>query len=142
MAVYFDDWVVYNLLKEHVKWLSLMLEWCRQIQLALNVKKCIFSTPIGILLGHLMCKEGIKVNLAQINVILDLKPPINPKQVRSFLEHTIYYRKFIRHYSDITFPMEELLRASVPFIWNKECTKSFETLKKKLINAPILRFLD
>lgn len=38
--------------------------------------------------------------------------------------------------------MEELLKINVPFIWNKECTKSSKTLKKRLIEAPILRFHD
>lgn len=79
MVVYFDDWTIYNLLKEHVKWLRLMLERCRQIQLALNIKKCIFSTPIGILIGHVVCKDGIKVDITKIKVILDLKTPVNPK---------------------------------------------------------------
>ena len=50
MGVYFDDWKIYNMMKDHIKWLRLMLERCRQIHLSLNIKKCIFSTPIGILL--------------------------------------------------------------------------------------------
>ena len=54
-------------------------------------------TPIGILLGHVVCKDGIKVDFAKIKIIFDLKPPINPKQVRVLLGHTWYYRKFIRH---------------------------------------------
>lgn len=74
MVVYFDEWIVYNLLKEHVKWLHLMLECCRQIKLASNIKKFIFDTPIGILLGNAVCKEGIKVYLEKIKVILNLKP--------------------------------------------------------------------
>ena len=72
-------------------------------------KKCIFLTPIGILLGHIVCKEGIKVDFAKIKIILELKPSVNPKQVRVLLVHTGYYRKFIRHYSDMTYPLEELL---------------------------------
>ena len=103
------------MLKDHIKWLRLMLEICRQIQLSLNIKKCIFATPIGILLGHAVFKEGIKVDISKIKVIIDLKPPINPKQIRIFLGITGYYRKFIRHYSDITYPMEELLRIDVPY---------------------------
>ena len=117
-----------------------MLERCRQIQLSLNIKKCIFSTPIGKLLGHVVCKDGIKVYLAEIKVILDLKPPINPKKVRTFLGHIRHYIKFIRHYLNITYPMEEILKINNPFIWNQECTKSFKTLKNKLVKAPILRF--
>ena len=65
MVVCFDDWTIYSTLKDHCKWLRIMLERCRQIQLSLNIKKCIFLTPIGILLGHIVCKEGIKVDFAK-----------------------------------------------------------------------------
>ena len=115
MAVYFDDWTIYSTLKDNCKWLRLMLERCRQIQLSLNIKKCIFVTPIGILLGQIVCKEGIKVHFAKIKIILDLKPPINPKQVRVLLGHIGYYRKFITYYSDMTYPLEELLREDQEF---------------------------
>ena len=106
MAVYFDDWAIYSTLKDHCKWLRLMLERCQQIQLSLNIKKCIFLTHIGILLGHIICKEGIKVGFAKIKIILLLKPLMNPKQVRVLLGHTRYYRKFIRHYLYMTYPFE------------------------------------
>ena len=36
-------------------------------------KKCIFATPIGILLGNVVYKQGSKVDLAKIKVILDIK---------------------------------------------------------------------
>ena len=65
---------------------------------------------LEILLGHIVCKEGIKVDFAKIKIILDLKPPVNPKQVRILLGHIGYYRKFIRHYSDMTYLLEELLK--------------------------------
>ena len=110
MDVYFDDWTIYSMLKYDCKCLRLMLERCRKIQLSLNIKKCIFVTPIGILLGHIVCKEGIKVDFTKIKIILDLKPPVNPKQVRILLGHTCYYRKLIWHYSDMTCPLEELLK--------------------------------
>ena len=72
MAVYFDDWKIYSMLKDHCKWIRLMLERWRQIQLSINIRKCIFLTPIGILLGHIVCKEGIKVDFAKIKIILEL----------------------------------------------------------------------
>ena len=89
-----------------------------------------------------MCKEGIKVDIAKIKVIVDLKAPINAKQIRIFLGHTSYYRKFIRQYSDITYPLEEFLRAEIPYIWENECQQAFELLKRKLVETPILKFLD
>ena len=73
------------------------------------------------LLGHVVYKEGIKVDIAKIKVIIDLRPPINPKKIRIFLGHTGYYRKFIRHYLDITYPMDELFRIDVMFHCTEEC---------------------
>jgi hypothetical protein len=75
MVVYFDDWTIYILLINHIQWLRLMLEHCRQIQLSLNIRKRILATPIGILLGQIVCKYGVKVDIAEIKIILDLKPP-------------------------------------------------------------------
>jgi hypothetical protein len=48
MAVYFDEYTIYNILKYHIEWLRMMMEICQEIQLSLNIKKCIFTTPIGI----------------------------------------------------------------------------------------------
>ena len=81
-----------------------------------------------------------KGRLCQNKIILDLKPPINPKQVRVLLGHTGYYRKFIRHYSDMTYPLEELLKDDQDFIWTEEWQISFDKLKRKLVEAPILKF--
>ena len=74
-------------------------------------------TPIGILLGNIVCKEGIKIDFAKIKIILDLKPLVNPKQLRVLLGHTGYYKKFIRYYSDMTYLLEELLREDKEFNW-------------------------
>jgi hypothetical protein len=56
IEVYLDDWTVYNLLKKYVEVLRLMLERCRQCQISLNIKKCIFVTLFVILLGYMVCK--------------------------------------------------------------------------------------
>jgi hypothetical protein len=119
-----------------------MLERCRQIQLSLNIRKCIFSTPIGILVGHVVYKEGPMVNMEKINMILDIKPPLNKKKIKILLGHTRYYRKFICHYSTITFPIDDLLQNDVEFTWSQDCEESFEFLKNKLVESPILKFRD
>ena len=42
----------------------------------------------------------------------------------------------------MTYPLEELLKEDQEFEWTEECDASFDTLKKKLVEAPILQFLD
>jgi hypothetical protein len=88
LEVYLDDWTVYSLLKNHVEVLRLMLERCRQCQISLNIKKCIFGTPFGILLGHIVCKQGLLVDPAKIAVIVNLPAPKTVRQLRAMLGHT------------------------------------------------------
>jgi hypothetical protein len=54
IEVYMDDWIVYNLLKEHVGLLRLMFDICREFPISLNLRKCIFCVPHGNLLGHIV----------------------------------------------------------------------------------------
>ena len=97
-------------LVDHVEVLRLILERCRQCHISLNINKCIFKTPFGILLGHIVCKQGLLVDPSKIAIIVDLQPPTSVKQLRTVLGHTSYYRKFIKGYAQITAPMEKLLK--------------------------------
>jgi hypothetical protein len=118
MEIYFDDWTTYILLKYHIQWIRMLLERCRKILLSLTIEKCIFSTPICILLGYIIFKHKIKFDMDKIKFILDLKPPVNKKQTKIFIGHTEYYQKFIQHYSHITFPINELLKKEDEFYWS------------------------
>ena len=51
-------------------------------------------------------------------------------------------QKIIRYYLDITSLLEELLKVNVEFKWNVKCNESFEIIKKKIVQASILRLLD
>ena len=99
LEVYLNDWTVYSFLKEHVEVLRQMLERCRQRQISLNIKKCIFRTPFWILLGRIVCKQGLLVDPAKIAVIVNLPPLKTVCQLRETLGHTGYYRKFIKGYA-------------------------------------------
>jgi hypothetical protein len=83
LEVYLDDWTVFSLLKDHIETLRLMLDRCRQYHISLNLKKCIFCTPFGILLGHVVCKQGLLVDPAKIAVIVNFPPPESVRQVEN-----------------------------------------------------------
>jgi hypothetical protein len=99
LEVYLDDWTVFSLLKDHIEVLRIMLDRCRQCHISLNLKKCIFCAPFGILLGHVVCKQGLLVDPTKIAVILDLEPPTSVRKLRETLGHTGYYRNFIKGYA-------------------------------------------
>jgi hypothetical protein len=140
LEVYLDDWTIFILLKDHVEVLRLMLDRCRQCQISLNIKKCIFNAPFGILLGYVVCKQGMLVDPAKIVVIVNLPPPKSVRQLRATLGHTRYYRNFIKRYAQITMPMEKLLKKDIKFQWNDECQQSLDILKEKMVTTPILVF--
>jgi hypothetical protein len=93
----------------------------------------------GVVLGHHVSSEGIKVDPAKIEVIIRLPPPKTQKEVRRFLGHARYYQQFIENFTKIVAPMFGLLIKDVDFVWTEQCQTAFETLKAKLSVAPVLR---
>ena len=70
--------------------------------------------------------------------IKDWPPPKNVSELRSFHGLASFYRRFIPNFSTIAAPLNELVKKGVVYKWGKDQEKDFETLKQKLINAPLL----
>nr|GEV81564.1 reverse transcriptase domain-containing protein [Tanacetum cinerariifolium] len=92
----------------------------------------------GIVLGHKISKQGIKVDKAKVDVITKLPHPTTVKGIRSFLGHADFYRRFIKDFSKIARPRTRLLEKDTSFFFSKECVEAFQTLKRKLTEDPIL----
>nr|GEW19365.1 reverse transcriptase domain-containing protein [Tanacetum cinerariifolium] len=82
--------------------------------------------------------SGIEVDRDKVDVLAKLPHPTTVKGVRSFLGHAGFYRRFIQDFSKISRPMTHLLEKNTSFIFSEDCIKAFQTLKKKLTEAPIL----
>ncbi|GJT93600.1 reverse transcriptase domain-containing protein [Tanacetum coccineum] len=108
------------------------------IEKTMEVEKSHFMVKEGIVLGHKIYKSGIKVDRAKVDVIAKLPHPTTVKGVRSFLGHAGFYRRFIQDFLKIARPMTHLLEKETPFFFSKKCIESFNTLKRKLTEAPIL----
>eukprot|EP00253_Pinus_taeda_P033350 PITA_33350 len=89
-------------------------------------------------LGHVVSKEGITVDLEKIRAIMEWAAPKNVDEVRSFMGLVGYYRRFIRNFSYITYPITSLQRKDKKFEWTTECEDSFEKIKTLLKHAPVL----
>nr|GEY20216.1 reverse transcriptase domain-containing protein [Tanacetum cinerariifolium] len=139
MEVFMDDFSVFrNSFENSLSRLDKMLQRCEDTNLSLNWEKSHFMVKEGIVLGHKISKNGIEVNRAKVDVIAKLPHPTTVKGVRSFLGHAGFYRRFIQDFSKISRPMTHLLEKNTPFIFFEDCIKAFQTLKKKLTEAPIL----
>nr|GEZ20673.1 reverse transcriptase domain-containing protein [Tanacetum cinerariifolium] len=115
-----------------------MLQRCKDTNLSLNWEKSHFMVKKGIILGHKISKNETEVDKAKIDAIDKLPHPTTVKGVQSFLSHAGFYRRFIQDFSKISRPMTHLLEKNTPFIFSEDCIKAFQTLKKKLTEAPIL----
>ncbi|RVW86174.1 Retrovirus-related Pol polyprotein from transposon 17.6 [Vitis vinifera] len=116
-----------------------VLQRCIEKDLVLNWEKCHFMVQQGIVLGHIISKNGIEVDKAKVELIVKLPPPTNVKGIRQFLGHAGFYRRFIKDFSKISKPLCELLVKDAKFVWDQKCQKSFEELKQFLTTAPIVR---
>nr|GEV01404.1 reverse transcriptase domain-containing protein [Tanacetum cinerariifolium] len=143
MEVFMDDFFVFgNSFQSYLSHLERMLKRCEDTNLYLNWEKSHFMVKEGIVLGHKISKQGIKVDKAKVDVITKLPHPTTVKGIRSFLGHVGFYRLFIKDFSKIARPMTRLLEKDTPFIFSQECVEAFQTLKRKLTEAPILIALD
>ncbi|GJS06106.1 putative nucleotidyltransferase, ribonuclease H [Tanacetum coccineum] len=118
--------------------LDKILQRCKDAHLVLNWEKCHFMVKKGIVLGHKVYSAGLEVDKAKIDVISKLPPYTNIKDVRSFLGHAGFYRRFIKDFSKIARPLTKLLEKDTPFEFDDECQKAFELLKEKLTCAPVI----
>nr|GEY00697.1 reverse transcriptase domain-containing protein [Tanacetum cinerariifolium] len=82
--------------------------------------------------------KSLEVDRAKFNVIAKLPHLTTVKGVRGFLVHAGFYRHFIQDFSKIARPMTHILEKKTSFVFSKDCIDAFETLKKKITEAPIL----
>ncbi|XP_058217027.1 uncharacterized protein LOC131327924 [Rhododendron vialii] len=95
--------------------------------------------PTRIVLGHIISSDGIAVDKAKINLISNLPTPKCVKDIRSFLGHAGFYRRFIKDFSAISRPLCHLLVKDVPFEWTAACEQAFVKLKASLTTPPIVQ---
>ena len=89
-------------------------------------------------LGHVVSQEGILVDQANVEAIIQWERPKNMSKIRSFLELARYYRRFFENFSKIAELLTRLTRKDVRFDWDDNCQSAFEELKQRLTSAQVL----
>ncbi|GKB86352.1 putative reverse transcriptase domain-containing protein [Tanacetum coccineum] len=118
VIVFIDDILIYSTTKEdHEVHLRLVLELLRKEKLYAKFSKCEFWLQEVHFLGYVVNQSGIHVDPG-------------------------YYRCFIANFSKIDKPLTSLTQKNQKYVWGVEQEKAFQTLKKKLCDAPILSLPD
>ncbi|GKA66716.1 putative reverse transcriptase domain-containing protein [Tanacetum coccineum] len=93
-------------------------------------------------LRHVINGNGIYMDPSKVKAVKNWKAPRTPTEVRSFLGLARYYRRFIENFSKIAKPLTILTQKSKTFYWGEEQELTFQTLKDKLCNVPVLALPD
>ena len=99
----------------------MVLQILREKILFAKLSKCEFWLKEVSFLGHIVSAEGIRVDLAKIEAIVNWKLPRNVTEVRSFLGLAGYYRWFVKGFSVIASSPTKLLWKGVKFEWDDKC---------------------
>ena len=143
LALYVDDMISWSRdLESHLMQIRFVLERLTWGNLKLNPRKTRFFQKEAKWLGHVVCKDGIKMDENRCSAIQKLPAPTSTKEVQKFLGIMNYNRSYIRSFAETAAPLYDLLKKGVKFEWTKTHQESFNKLKAALQTSPILSVPD
>ena len=115
-GVFFDDIIIYSKsLEEHKCHLKAVFQELRDNKLYVNGKKSEFFLQDIHYLGHIISKDGIRMDPEKLKIIEEWPQPRNLHEERSFIGMCSYYRTFIEKFSIIVGPLHNLTKKKVKF---------------------------
>eukprot|EP00253_Pinus_taeda_P036393 PITA_36393 len=128
--------------EKHKNNLLVVMILLRDHHLYVKLSKCSLIYTKMHYLVHVLSREGITIVPQKIRAILEWENIKNVDEVTSFMGSVGYYRRFIRNFSHISYPMTSLHTKGKKLEWTKEWATSFDNLKQLLTNARILKIAD
>lgn len=142
--VYMDDVVIFSKsLSEHLDHIRIIFKKFREVNLKIQLDKSEFLSKEVAFLGHLITPEGIKPNPSKISAIKNYPLPKTQKEIKAFLGLVGYYRRFIKNFARIVFPMTKCLKKGTTIQPNnQDYIDAFNKCKELITNSPILTYPD
>ena len=106
-----DDIIIFSQnTQQHVQHLNEVFATLRSAGLKVRAEKCIFGAQELEYLGHIISKDGIRVNPKKLRAITDFEQPKTLRQLRRFIGMANVHRRFIPHFSTIATPLTNLTK--------------------------------
>ena len=142
-VVYIDDVVIYSSdWMTHLKRIKAFFQAMKDAGLVINLTKCNFTCARVKFLGHEIGLGQVLPRDVNVKAIYDFPVPSCRRHVRRFLGMAGFYRRFIKNFTEISFPLTELLKKQQKFVWNDACQIALDKLKAVLTNFPVLHSPD
>ena len=109
---------------------------CRKYGISLNPKKSLFGLEEGKLLGHIISKDGIRIDSERIQAILQIPYPRNIKELQAFLGKINFLRRFIPNLAELIRLLRNMLKNDAKVKWSLETKQASESIKTALTQAP------
>ncbi|KAA0042128.1 ty3-gypsy retrotransposon protein [Cucumis melo var. makuwa] len=136
---YVDDLVVKSKKKcDHLKDLKLVLDRLRKYQLRMNPLKCAFGVTSGKFSRFIVRHRGIEVDHSKIDAMQKMPSSKNLHELRRLQGRLAYIRRFISNLAGRCQPFQRLMRKDPVFDWDQSCQNAFDSIKKYLLNPPVL----
>ena len=100
--------------------------------------KCSFAMSELTFLGHKITRNGVSPLHSKVEALQKWLPPANVRDLQRFLGTVGWYERFIKNFSDISFPLYQMLQKGANFIWSDDAQQAFEQLKLKLTEASVI----
>jgi len=141
--VYLDDIIVFGgSFDEELERLEVVLRRLRAANLKLSPKKCLFFQSEVPFLGNIVGRDGVKTDPQKVAAVQDWPVPTCVADVKSFVGLCTYYRRFVKQFAQIASPLHQLTRKGARFEWSAACQVAFDSLKRALVEAPVLPYPD
>ena len=114
--MFFDAIIIYSKsLEEHKCHLKAIFQELWDNKLYVNGKKSEFFLQETCYLGHIISKDGIHMDPKKLKIIEEWPQLQNLHELRSFIGMCSYYRRFIKKFSIIAGPLQDLTKKQVKF---------------------------
>ena len=141
LLIYLDDILIMSSSpEEHLRHLRLVFERLRKHRFQIKLSKCKFFQSQIKYLGHILSPEGIQVDPAKVQTLLDWEFPTASLGMQQFLGLANYFRKHVPNFSRLSAPLYALTKKSSIFLKGEEAMIAFQAIKKLLSEPPVLAY--